>query len=400
MRVVKIACLVACAWLCVLLATSSASAHDQRAGYARVVQAKGNALSLELSIPTTRLKARDPRVSPESYQRSLVADVQMFRGPWPCRVDPESLSEPPAEPGWYRLQARLLCPGSGKYRLESRLGGPGGLLFARGDGPELVAVGFGSKRSLPWLDTLGHAPEPSLATWLFLGVRHIWAGADHLTFLVLLLLCSARLRDLAKTVTGFTLGHSLTLIAASRGWIHVETSIVEALIAFSILLLATELMSVPLPSGSSLNREPQLGALLKEPPALLLVFGLGLLALVSAFAGYPAALSLGGAWLFSVCYLARRERARGSGVWLSSAFGLIHGLGFASALGEGVADPTALSWRALIGFNLGVELGQIAVMLPLWALVTRLRAQRPWIAVLSAAAATALATRWLFERLG
>ncbi|MCB9608224.1 MAG: HupE/UreJ family protein [Polyangiaceae bacterium] len=389
-----------CAWLWVFCCSGVASAHDQRAGYVRVVQAKGNALSLELSIPTTRLKARDKSISPQRYQRSLIADVTVMRGPWPCRVDPESFSEPRAEPGWYRLRVRLLCPGSGNYSLESQLGGPGSLLFARGEGPELVAVGFGTKRPLPWLTAQGKPPEPSLASWLFLGVRHIWAGADHLTFLVLLLLCSARLRDLAKTVTGFTLGHSLTLIAASRGWIHVETSIVETLIAFSILLLATELISVPLPSASSVNREQQLGALLKEPPALLLVFGLGLLVLVSAFAGYPATLSLGGAWLFSVCYLARRERAKGSGVWLSSAFGLIHGLGFAAALGEGVADPGDLSWRALFGFNLGVELGQILVMLPLWALVSRLRAQRPWIAVLSAAAATALATRWLFERLG
>lgn len=377
-----------------VLATRWARAHDQRASYARVTFAKGNALTLELLLRISELRAQDPAISRALYRRTLAESVNVLRGTASCRMDPESLSEPPADPGWYRLRLRLLCPGSGTFRLESELGGPGSLIFVRGEGPELVAVGYGEEQALPWLDTRGPPPQPSWVGWLGLGVRHIWAGADHVVFLVLLLLCSARLGELAKTVTGFTLGHSLTLIGANRGWIHVETSIVEALIAFSILLLATELLSAPLPGRS----DPKLGGRLRSPPGILFAFAFGLLTLVAWLGGRPGWLSLAGAWLFSVCYLARPRS--GSQLWLSSAFGLVHGLGFASALGAGVSDPSAVSWSALIGFNLGVELGQVLVMLPLWWVVSRLQERRAWVAVLSAATASALATRWLLERIG
>ena len=203
---------LALAIACALIATP-AHAHDQRASYAKVTFAKGNALELELLIRLTELKAQDATISSGRYKQALASSVHVLRGDAACRADPESLREPPADPGWYRLRVRLLCPGRGDYSLESQLGGPGGLLFVRGAGAELVAVAFGERARLPWLEARGAPPEPSLSEWLGLGVRHIWAGADHLVFLILLLLSSPRLRELAKTVSGFTVGHSLTLAA-------------------------------------------------------------------------------------------------------------------------------------------------------------------------------------------
>lgn len=154
------------------------------------------------------------------------------------------------------------------------------------------------------------APERRAAgTFVFylgLGVEHIIGGIDHLLFLVALLALAGGLWPTVKIVTAFTAAHSLTLSLASLGLVDVPASIVEPLIAASIVWVAVENLVAP--------------------------------------AG------LGRRWL------------------VAAVFGLMHGLGFASALTELDLSRDALI-RALVGFNVGVELGQLAfvavVMLPL-----------------------------------
>ena len=144
-----------------------------------------------------------------------------------------------------------------------------------------------------------------LAQFVRLGVDHIRTGFDHQAFLLALLVCSRRLRTLIGVVTAFTLAHSLTLACAAVGWIDVPARFVELAIALSIAYVACD---------NLLRREP------RNP-------------------------------------------------WFEAFFfGLLHGLGFAGFLADAlVGEPLLLT--ALVGFNLGVELGQIVLVLFVTAVV-------------------------------
>ncbi len=141
-----------------------------------------------------------------------------------------------------------------------------------------------------------------LRAYVGLGVEHILFGIDHLLFVLCLLLLVKSLRQLLATITAFTLAHSITLAAATLGFIHVPTAPVEATIALSIVFLASELV----------RGEVGRGAVTRS---------------------YP--------WL------------------VAFSFGLLHGLGFAGALAE-VGLPQGEIPLALFAFNVGVELGQLA----------------------------------------
>ncbi|MDP6837601.1 MAG: HupE/UreJ family protein [Planctomycetota bacterium] len=158
----------------------------------------------------------------------------------------------------------------------------------------------------------GHS-ETGLAAFLGMGIEHILSGWDHLAFLLALFLSAYSLRSVFILVTAFSAAHSLTLALAALEWISLPSGLVECAIALSIALVAAE------------------------------------------------NIFLGG----------------GRSRWIEAfGFGLLHGLGFAgflggtlSALGAG-GDAQAPSLIApLIGFNLGVELGQLAVALALLPLL-------------------------------
>ena len=133
-------------------------------------------------------------------------------------------------------------------------------------------------------------------TWL--GAEHIWAGPDHLLFVMGLLLLVGWNRPLIYTVTAFTLGHSVTLAMVTLGLFDYPVTLVEFMIALSIYVLAVELAR-----GSA-------GALWGQP------------------------------W------------------WLAGGFGLLHGMGFAGALAE-TGLPQSNVPLALLFFNVGIELGQL-----------------------------------------
>jgi hydrogenase/urease accessory protein HupE len=138
--------------------------------------------------------------------------------------------------------------------------------------------------------------------YVLLGTEHIWSGVDHLLFLVCLLWIAGTWRRILITVTGFTLAHSMTLGASALGIVRVPIPPVEAAIALSILFLATELVKGPRHSLTWRN---------------------------------PIA--------------------------VSTSFGLLHGFGFAAALSDFGLPQTDLV-LGLLSFNVGVELGQVAVV--------------------------------------
>lgn len=187
--------------------------------------------------------------------------------------------------------------------------------------------------------------------WTFLasGFRHILTGPDHILFVVGLLLLGGGLRRLAITITAFTVGHSLTLSLAAAGAVHLAPRVVEPAIALSIVLV-----------------------------------GLDNLMVAPAAKGAPG--------------LARQRDWR---PWLAAGFGMVHGFGFALVLLEFGLPRDALVW-SLASFNAGVELGQLAFVLPVGALLGLLRTRRELAAIQVARVGSALVTSvgafWFIQR--
>jgi hydrogenase/urease accessory protein HupE len=210
------------------------------------------------------------------------------------------------------------------------------------DGSETTAI---ARPSQPWIEVIAQRSAWQVASdYTVLGVEHILSGFDHLTFVLALLLIVRGARRLLITVTSFTLAHSITLAAATLGVLWVPGPPVEAVIALSILFLANELVKV--------NR-----------------------GLPSLTARYP--------WI------------------VAFTFGLLHGFGFAGALGE-VGLPQNEVPLALLMFNVGVELGQllfIAVILAIISLLNRLHRECPaWLRQVPAYGIGGMAAVWLIER--
>jgi hypothetical protein len=164
----------------------------------------------------------------------------------------------------------------------------------RGDAPEVTLPGGPSNTK---------AGATGILPFVQMGIGHILGGVDHLLFVLTLLLLVSAWRTLLATVTAFTAAHSLTLTAGVLGWVHAPQPLVEALILLSILVVAAE-AARPLTGGDALAAHRQ------KP------------------------------WRFAF------------------VFGLIHGFGFAGALGDLGIARTDIP-LALAGFNVGVEIGQI-----------------------------------------
>lgn len=181
-------------------------------------------------------------------------------------------------------------------------------------------------------------------TYLGLGVEHILSGIDHLLFVLALLLLVKGWRRLVATVTAFTVAHSLTLAAATLGFVHVPQRPIEAVIALSIAFVAAEL--VHLKSGQ---------------------------------------VSLTQRWPWAIAFI----------------FGLLHGFGFAGALSE-IGLPEQAIPLALLFFNVGVELGQllfIAGVVAIGTIARRIAVPLPaWAPQLSAYAIGTVAAFWTIER--
>jgi hypothetical protein len=218
------------------------------------------------------------------------------------------------------------------------------------------------------LPAAGGAAAPALRgaglrEYVVLGVKHIASGADHLAFLIGLLLLGSRLGEVVTLVTGFTAAHSVTLALGVLGVVRPAPATVEALIGLSIAIVALE------------NFAETVGARTRRGLEAALVVTLGGAAVASAAGrGAVSPLALCGVGLFAVCYFALVTRATRPGSWrwfVAFVFGLVHGFGFAGVLIES-ALPAERVLHALFGFNAGVEIGQLAVVALAWPLLHRL----------------------------
>ncbi len=186
-------------------------------------------------------------------------------------------------------------------------------------------------------------------TYTLLGIEHILTGVDHLLFVLALLILVDGARRLIATITAFTLAHSITLAGAALGFVHVPGPPVEACIALSIVFVSAEI--------------------------------------IHAHQGKPG--------------LTRRYP------WIVAfTFGLLHGLGFASALAE-VGLPQLSIPVALLFFNVGVEIGQLIFIAAVFTVIgitrwsaRRFSVRRPvWLWRISPYTIGGVASYWVFERI-
>lgn len=182
-------------------------------------------------------------------------------------------------------------------------------------------------------------PPRNRRAWVELGARHVLGGADHLAFLIglLLVVSASRLSRLVATVTAFTVAHSVTLALAVFGVLVVPARPVEATIAASVVLVAYEALG---------DRET----------------------------------------------ISRRRP------WLvAGIFGLVHGLGFAGALAQW-GLPAGWVGRSLLWFNVGVELGQLAIVVPIAVVIRRLGTRARVPSRIAAYVCGAMGAWWLVDR--
>ena len=190
----------------------------------------------------------------------------------------------------------------------------------------------------------------SFKEYVLLGIKHISTGYDHLAFLFGLLLLNQRPKRLVLAITGFTLGHSLTLSLAVLDLVRPVSSFIEALIGFSIALLGLEFL---------IRHSKRNSTYIKNISYFLFLFFL----LYFIFSEGSNSLGLLGLFVFSFCYLMLVSKNLSSffSLFIASIFGLIHGFGFGGFLFEvGFSEDNIL--KTLFGFNLGVEIGQLMAM--------------------------------------
>jgi hypothetical protein len=281
----------------------------------------------------------------------VAGTIQVSSNGAPCALVGSSTA--PAEEDGVRIDARWECPDApGRLRMVL------GFLDRLPAGHVHVALlrlpgGMVQRTARAGAPVLEVQAQPGAwagaGRFLRLGAEHIFQGADHIAFLIGVLLLGGSFRQLVGIVTAFTVAHSLTLALATLGWVVPPPRLIEPLIALSIVAVAVE----------------NLGAL-REPLS------------------------------------AERVRAAIGHRWrLTFAFGLVHGFGFAGAL-RALELPRALLAPSLLTFNLGVEVGQLVIVALAWPLLRWLRGVgRMWPVGMrwASVAVAGLGAYWLVDRI-
>ncbi|MGW6497614.1 HupE/UreJ family protein [Nonomuraea angiospora] len=323
---------------------------------------------------TAAFEARDEREQAAALQAhadSVVAYVTRRFG-----VTAEGEACAPAQDGDFRIEQRegvpyaLLvldhrCPGSAEaHEVRSGLF-PDSEGFVR-DTKTVVTYDLDLTSGSAALD----AKHPSFSTqqswaerfWEFfrLGAEHLLTGIDHILFLLALIAGSRRLREIVLAATSFTLAHSVTFILAALGIVRVPTSLVEPVIALSIAVVA----------GWHLWR-------------------------IWRRRSHATDLEQAGHGHLSL------DRAGWTRLAVVFCFGLVHGLGFAAALGIDQALSWTLLWSLLV-FNVGIEVVQLAIIAVVFPLLALVRHRQPavglWTTGAIAAGVAVMGLVWFVQR--
>ena len=257
-----------------------------------------------------------------------------------------------------------------------------------------IAEDVVTARSAPWVRD-GAADRQSFTAFFDLGVGHILSGIDHIAFLAGLLLVAGSLGRSIAAVTGFTIGHSLSLAMAVLGYLQADGRLVEAFIGFTVALVAVEYY---------LRHRPEDGWLGVSVAMLAVIGGLG--GILVGSIDTTAMATYAGFGVFALCYLRASAilSQRGGGcadlvlLVVTTCFGLVHGFGFAGFLMDSGVGGSELV-IPLLGFNLGVEAGQLGLLALAFIVARALRDTDAYrLAPVGAAALCGIGVFWFVGR--
>jgi len=365
-------------------------------------QIAGAMVHLQFLIPDLEAKRITPSgdMPPvDQLGRYVAAHVGAFSGDEPCPVTegPRPIS---SVAGFRRYEFVFACPDASNIKLHSSawfelVESHTNFAQIQDDKGNFVEQLITKDRQTLAATSKSGSPlqYAGFLDFVKMGIMHIFTGVDHMSFMLGLVLISRRLRDLLFVVTGFTLGHSLTLALAVTGILRPEAQYIDSLVALTIALIGAE----------------NIGDSTRHP--LPVAAGLAGLLFLMAFAKYlgapvtlPMLLLIGGG-IFTGNYLmltGRLSDAARVRLVVTLVFGLIHGFGFATDLLE-QRLPTGRLAELLVGFNVGVEIGQVTVVLGAlavaYALVkARLAIPRPVFTDIAAAFLVGEGLLWFVSR--
>ena len=350
-----------------LMPAQQGSLHVQGSTVLAMVALPVSALSQVDDDGDGRLSDIEVQAHLDSIKNQVKARFRLFKGDTPGRVDQlQVLAEEDERTPPLAIGSTALAPSAGAAYFLMLMK----VSFANASEPLRLEVDlFGSaarERQLtlkitrgkdteavvltPWRTThqLFRSPLQVLQDYTLVGMEHILWGWDHLTFLLTVLVAASGWRYWWRVLTGFTVAHSITLTATLFGFLQAPTEWVEPLIAASIVLMA----------------------------------------------GFN---------------LVQHRAVLGQRLMLVFACGLLHGMGFASAISD-LGLHGAYQWTSILGFNVGIELGQILIFLAFlavskglgylaWAQAVQQRMGRFTLERWVSALALAVGAFWLVERL-
>jgi hypothetical protein len=365
-------------------------------------QIKGNIVHLQFTVPDLESKRLTPdgdMPSVEQLGKYIAEHVGALSGDQACKVTegPRPLA---TAPGYRRYEFSFECPDDDDIKVHSSAWFElvdSHTNFAQIQTETGAFVEELITKDQQTLSVSEHAGSPlenaGFLDFMQMGIMHIFTGVDHMSFMLGLVLISRRVRDLLFVVTGFTIGHSLTLGLAVTGILRPQPDSIDALVALTIALIGAENI------GDSTHKP------------LLVAIGMGGLMMVMAVARYLGApvilpmLLLIGAGIFSANYLMLTGHLRDAArvrLVMTLVFGLIHGFGFASNLLQ-ERIPSSRLVELLFGFNIGVEVGQVtvvmgAILIGYLAVKVRLGVPRPIFTDLAAAFLVGEGLFWFLGR--
>jgi HupE / UreJ protein len=326
-------------------------------------QISGTTVHLQFTVPdleSKRITSDGSMPSVDDLGSYIAAHVGAFAGDAACKMveGPRPIS---SVPDYRRYEFTFECPDARNISVQSSawfelVDSHTNFAQIQDDKGNFVEqLITKDHQTIPVTGNLAASPLQNAGFFQFvrMGIMHIFTGIDHMSFMLGLVLLSRRIRDLLFVVTGFTIGHSLTLALAVTGILRPEAQYIDALVAFTIAVIGAENI------GDSTHNP--------APVALGLagiLFALAAAKYLGAPVILPSLLLIGGG-IFAANYLMLSGRMHNAGrvtLVMTVVFGLIHGFGFASDLLE-MRLPTGRLVELLFGFNFGVEIGQVTVVL-------------------------------------
>jgi hypothetical protein len=350
---------------CLLLSWQNVSAHTRSESYSHWHLSE-NRVTATVTVPLREVmvlyESNDASIPPRDLlQRHLLDRIRVDSAGKTCAQTGSNILN--AAAGFVRVEILFTCADSVPDSMQFRAmfdEAPAHVHYAKlhVDGV-LTGEALLTDSADTWqFGDLASGNSSSFLTFVGIGTDHIATGIDHIAFLLGLLLIAGSTGRAVIAVTGFTLGHSISLAAAVLGYVSANSQLVEAFIGFTVLLVAVEYFLL---QHTNISRFALASA--------MLAWATGIAALAFGFIDGRALFAYIGFGIFSGCYLLasrnlqHHEKKRATLLLFvaTCCFGLVHGFGFAGFLMETGLLGTSL-FIPLLGFNLGVELGQLVLV--------------------------------------